>query len=498
MARGDASSTNASTILPMTCTTTAGGWLRLLLARASCKAATVRRSPPNRYQNRWDTLPEHLRVPQQLAGVGAVACGATHSIMEKCNFACTSCYLSDVANYTAPLPFEQVQVQLDELRDHLGPGGKCQITSGEVTLLDPHNLGRIVAYAKQIGLDPMVMTNGQRLLQISDYLPTLVGRYGLEKIGFHVDVTQKGRPGLTESTRERDLHGVRDRFADLIRSTRRQTGKPLHAGSTVTVTERNYGDIPDVVRWALDNADSVRIISFLPAAEVGRIQDRRIRHVTMDGVWEKVCEGVGVKLNRHAMHYGHTECSITVPVLIATTGDRHHVVEVVREGRRWDLRVFSRALREFSHCVDLNNTTWRNLVSVAVQLMRRPSALGELTIYSLYRLWAARRVAASLAWHLATLRRTRVRPLLLVVHRFMSPDELDTPVGQERLQACVFKLPVDGEMVSMCEMNATHRLSVNLRHTSEEPVPTLSSPEPSVWFHTDLYENAGKAYPCWS
>lgn len=86
-----------------------------------------------------------MRVPQQLAGIGAAACGATHSIMGKCNFACTSCYLSDVANDTTPLGFDETAIQLDELRAYFGPGGKCQITSGEVTLLDPHDLGRIVA-----------------------------------------------------------------------------------------------------------------------------------------------------------------------------------------------------------------------------------------------------------------------------------------------------------------------------------------------------------------
>ena len=36
--------------------------------------------------------------------------------------------------------------------------------------------------------------------------------------------------------------------------------------------------------------------------------------------------------------------------------------------------------------------------------------------------------------------------------------------GLERLQACVFKLPVNGEMVSMCEMNATDlRRKLNLQ-----------------------------------
>jgi hypothetical protein len=155
----------------------------------------VHQSRPESYLERWESLPAEMRVPQQLAGIGAAACGATHSIMEKCNFACTSCYLSDVANYTTPLGFDETAIQLDELRAYLGPGGKCQITSGEVALLDPHDLCRIVAYARRIGLDPMVMTNGQRLLQVDGYLDILVRQYGLEKIGIHIDTTQKGRPG---------------------------------------------------------------------------------------------------------------------------------------------------------------------------------------------------------------------------------------------------------------------------------------------------------------
>jgi hypothetical protein len=36
----------------------------------------------------------------------------------------------------------------------------------------------------------------------------------------------------------------------------------------------------------------------------------------------------------------------------------------------------------------------------------------------------------------------------------MSRDELETPLGRERLAHCVFHVPVDGELVSMCEVNA--------------------------------------------
>ena len=50
--------------------------------------------------------------------------------------------------------------------------------------------------------------------------------------------------------------------------------------------------------------------------------------------------------------------------------------------------------------------------------------------------------------------RLRIDGLTLTSHHFMSPDELRTPVGQDRLAACVFRLPYKGEMVPMCQMNA--------------------------------------------
>ena len=50
--------------------------------------------------------------------------------------------------------------------------------------------------------------------------------------------------------------------------------------------------------------------------------------------------------------------------------------------------------------------------------------------------------------------RLRLDGFTLTSHHFMSPAELRTPVGQDRLAACVFRLPYKGEMVPMCQMNA--------------------------------------------
>ena len=62
------------------------------------------------------------------------------------------------------------------------------------------------------------------------------------------------------------------------------------------------------------------------------------------------------------------------------------IIRTQNEARRFQgdgTTSYLRGLREFSDCVDLNDNTWRNVESVAMQLMRKPSALGELTLYSL-------------------------------------------------------------------------------------------------------------------
>ena len=51
-------------------------------------------------------------------------------------------------------------------------------------------------------------------------------------------------------------------------------------------------------------------------------------------------------------------------------------------------------------------------------------------------------------------RRARVGYFNIVSHHFMSASELETPEGRERLDLCVFKVPVGDQFVSMCELNS--------------------------------------------
>ena len=374
--------------------------------------------------------------------------------MEHCNFACTSCYLTEVANAAPPLSFEKVKQQLQALRRTLGPEGKTQITSGEVTLLPRPELGRIIEYARDIGLVPMVMTNGERFLEDRDYLAGLVQEHGLNNVAIHVDTTQRGRKGLAERASEPEIHSIRDRFADLTREVRSGTGRTLlHAAHTMTVTRDNLGDIPSVIRWVVDNVDAFRILSLQPSAQVGRTIDRTSQEITLDEVWEQACNGVGLPLDRDAVRFGHHECSITCPMIVVTWAGRRRIVESVRRGRslgqarsragswRSSAAPFFTAPRDSSVFLSTSIPS-----AAPPNLRHRNAGLRALSF------WGIRRWLLAACANLRTL---RVSPLALVVHKFMSREELDTPLGRERLQACAFKVPVDGEMVSMCEVNAT-------------------------------------------
>jgi len=81
-------------------------------------------------KKRWNSLSRDLQTSHQLSGKTAVVCGATHHVMEKCNFSCTCCYLGPEANKTEPLPFYEVKAQLDTMRAEFGDAGKVQITAG--------------------------------------------------------------------------------------------------------------------------------------------------------------------------------------------------------------------------------------------------------------------------------------------------------------------------------------------------------------------------------
>ncbi len=253
-------------------------------------------------RQRWETLPNELRTPNQLAGRHLTHCGFTTGA-SYCSFRCTHCYLPANAN-EVPIPsLAQMKEQIEANRRFQGPGGGLQITVADAYWRAgrQRELIEIVRYAVRVGLVPMLMTHGQTLLEHPEFLEALVLVGGLRQVAVHIDMTQAGRHGypINRLTSERDLHPLREAFTELASNIRQRTGLPLELAHNCTVTERNIDSVAEIVRWFLaDPARSRiwRILSFQPEADTGRTVFSA-HPVTPKIVWQKLCQGMGLQLD---------------------------------------------------------------------------------------------------------------------------------------------------------------------------------------------------------
>lgn len=424
---------------------------------------------------RWDDLPASVRTPDQLLGVHTAGCTATYGVYERCDFACTACYLAEEANKTPPLPFEEVKQQLDMIREYVGPGGNAQITAGEVTLLPCDDLIRILNYCHEVHLSPMVMTHGQNFLKDPSYLHRLMREADCQSIAVHIDTTQRGRIGMKKSDREPNIHWIRNAFAGMIRDARRITGKPLTAAHTFTITPENIEYVPDVVRWCVENADAFRMLSFQPTADVGRTKaTEQINKRAV--IWDKISQGLGITANRETLHFGHPQCNtFSLHFVVKWGHDNLQVVEISRDDPRskaFMRRILCDAFAGFDPEAEANHLVMARFLG---RLRQNPTLLAEGIAYCGFRSWTERDWLPSFLKAVTTGKPWSIDQFTVIVHNFMSSHELQTEEGKERLEACNFKVPIDGRMVSMCELNGTDmRKDLNVR--DRERLVTIKDP----------------------
>ncbi|MEO7473719.1 MAG: radical SAM protein [Gemmatimonadales bacterium] len=415
-------------------------------------------------QRSWARVPERFRVPQQMLGRGGNGCGATIGAMPRCDFACVGCYLGEEANRIPREPIEAIKEQLRHLRPSLGHAGNLQLTDGEVTLLPEDELVEILRYAGELGLIPMVMTHGDTFRRRPGLLERLVVEGGLVEVSVHIDTTQRGRLGAQykNARREEDLMPLRDEFAGMLRQVERDTGHTLRAATTMTVTADNLAGVPAVVRWLARNADVFRLVSFQPVAQVGRTVDGLGGGVSVEALWEKIAEGLdgeGADPSRMAngqMWVGHPGCNRYMPGVVVEEAGLPPRFEPLRQtGDRVDERVVDGFLERFggiSFRLDGSAekaARWLGLVAADPRFV-----LGNVLPYAWH--WLGRFDRARPLRFLGRLLsgRARARGLVIVSHHFMSRAEIETPLGRERLDLCVFHVPVEGRLVPMCEVNA--------------------------------------------
>ena len=248
----------------------------------------------NILRNASEALPDKFKTHKQFLGEQYAGCGATIGVMPRCDFACRGCYLGKEANRIPPESVAGIKQQLRVIQGWLGVGGNVQITDGEATLRPEHELIEIIRYAREIALVPMLMSHGDALLKSPQLLRRLMQDGGLTELSIHIDTTQRGRTGRAYkyAQSEQQLMPLRNEFSQLIRKLRKETNKTLEVATTMTVTDDNIADIPDVIRWLCRNADAFNMISFQPVAQVGRTENQLGESLTVDRLWAKIAEGL--------------------------------------------------------------------------------------------------------------------------------------------------------------------------------------------------------------
>jgi hypothetical protein len=205
------------------------------------------------------------------------------------------------------------------------------------------------------------------------------------------------------------------------------------------------------------------MISFQPIAQVGRTEGGLGGGVDVEALWREAARGLhgpGCDLElllRGQMWLGHPGCNRYVHGFMlerqGAAEPEFHPLRLAGEPR--DERAVAGYLERFGGASFRRDTPFEARTRFAAMLMRAPHFwAGEVVPY----FWGQlRRMAPERPLALAAdiLRgRARLQHFNVVSHHFMSREQIESAEGRERLDLCMFRLPVDGELVSMCEVNA--------------------------------------------
>jgi hypothetical protein len=166
---------------------------------------------------------------------------------DSCDLSCPGCFRRRLTGHR---PLEELKADIVELRRRLNCD-RIAIAGGE-PLLYPAILD-LVGFVRDLGLKPMVLSNGTRLTRD---LARALKQAGLHTLYLHVDAGQD-RPGW-ENCSEREMNALRQHFADLLFEV-----GGIQCGFNITVTRRTFEETPDVIAWALQNIRKVKHLSLI-------------------------------------------------------------------------------------------------------------------------------------------------------------------------------------------------------------------------------------------
>jgi organic radical activating enzyme len=168
-------------------------------------------------------------------------------ITDACNIYCEGCYRKKLSGHK---PLEQIK---DDIRffKHWRNPDSITIAGGE-PLLHPQ-LDAIVAYIREFGMKPMLITNA---VLLSEARAEELKNAGLFGMTLHIDSRQE-RPEW-EGASETTLNKLRQQYADMLHGI-----GGLHVVFNSTVFDSTLPEIPAVVNWAQNNIDRVSALAFI-------------------------------------------------------------------------------------------------------------------------------------------------------------------------------------------------------------------------------------------
>lgn len=218
-------------------------------------------------------------------------------VTDKCNIYCRGCYR---LNRFGHKPLEEVKEEIRYLQEWRNCDN-ISIAGGE-PLIHPDIL-EIIAYIRERGMKPLILTNGVKIWNNKPFLRELK-QAGALGFTFHID-SEQSRPhwkGKTES----ELFDLRLEYAKMVAEV---GGMFVSFGCTIYPT--NINSIPSIVRWANKHIDIVHglvFICFRAAPTDGNFSylvegkpvdlevgytaaDDAEVHITSADVYEKIKEG---------------------------------------------------------------------------------------------------------------------------------------------------------------------------------------------------------------
>lgn len=172
-------------------------------------------------------------------------------VTDICNIHCDGCYRMIMGGGHKPL--DKIKEEILFLKTWRNCDG-ISIAGGE-PLTHPHIVD-IVQFITDYGMKSLMLTNGYAL---TEEMLLKLKKAGITGLSFHIDSTQvrpefkKVKPG-----HEADMNELRLKYARMLKKV---GGYYAHFG--ITVTRKNLPEVPDLIRWAIENMDVVGGISLI-------------------------------------------------------------------------------------------------------------------------------------------------------------------------------------------------------------------------------------------